>query len=347
MTEATSEDAIRDGATSESVLRRKLAPRPAAPALDMPFDDIPPDPGGRALPRAFGRAASQAAGLVAQGRSRASRTGTLAELLDLVDPLGFVGLLTSADGAPGLVMIDPTGAAALIEAMTIGTLARQPPAPRRPTRTDAALLGDLVDAVLTELDANPDPADDLAPGYCFERRVDDLRLLGVMLEDVDFTLGVLGFDLHADTTSRAGEFIVALPQPALSFAPLEPELPAPSVLDLPDTRWQTALENAVHGAPAELGAALGRVTLPLSEVMALGIGSQLLMPLSLLEEVQLETLDRRTLGHGRLGQFRGQRALRLTALAFGSEDQGALYEGGDDSGTAMKPDHPLPPPEFS
>ena len=183
-------------------------------------------------------------------------------------------------------------------------------------------MADLVDAILAELDANPDPADPFTPGFRQGSLIDDLRLLDVMLEEVSFALTVLEVDFLAEGTVRQGVVTLALPEPS-------PEMPAFSGFDMPfddgpvhDDAWERALEASVMTAPAQLGAILGRVRLPLSEVMALGVDSQVTLPLSQLEEVQLEGLDHAVLALGRLGQYRGMRALRLTALPDGDQSGG-------------------------
>lgn len=302
----------------ESVLRRKLVPKAEMPAFE--FTAPPPEEepaGGRLLPRAFIRAASRVADLVARASVRSSRGAALDELVELPEAEGFAALLKGPEGPPGLVIFDPAAFSSVIEVMTIGTLSHKAPALRRATETDAALMADLVDAVLAEVDAHPDPADPFAPGFRQDRLIDDLRLLDVMLEDVPFALTVLDVDLLAEGTMRRGVVTLALPEPA-------PEMPLFTGFDLPfddepaqDVQWERALEASVMPAPARLGAVLGRVRLPLSEVMALAVDSQVTLPLSQLEEVQLEGLDQSVLALGRLGQYRGMRALRLTALPDG------------------------------
>lgn len=308
----------------ESVLRRKLVPKAEMPAFE--FSAPPPEDepaGGRLLPRAFIRAASRVAGMVARASVRSGRGVSLAELVELPEVEGFAALLKGREGPPGLVIFDPSAFSSVIEAMTIGTLSHKAPPSRRATETDAALMADLVDAILTEVDANPDPADPFAPGFRQDRLVDDLRLLDVMLEDVPFAITVLDVELLAEGTIRKGVLTLALPEPV-------PDMPAFPEFDMPfdegptnDTQWEQALEASVMAAPTQLGAVLGRVRLPLAEVMALGVDSQLALPLSQLEEVQLEGLDRAVLALGRLGQYRGMRALRLISMPDGDKPDAA------------------------
>lgn len=303
-----------------SVLRRKLVPRATAPAFDMPMPAFdmpmePAEPQGRVLARSFTRAASRVAGLVTQGKIRSSRAARVPELLDLIDVEGFVALLANGDSPPGLVILDPTAFVSVIEAMTIGTLGRGAPLTRRATPTDAALIAELADAVLADMEANPEDSDPFAPGFRFGQHARDQRLLDVMLDDVSYQLTVMEVELTAGDVTRQGEFMLALPEPEPAFAAFPSyEEPVFETEPMIDSGWDEALESAVMAAPAELRAVLGRVTLPLAQVMALGVDSRLTLPLVQLEEVQLESIDRRPMALARLGQYRGMRALRLTSL---------------------------------
>lgn len=60
-----------------------------------------------------------------------------------------------------------------------------------------------------------------------------------------------------------------------------------------------------------LDAVLHRVTLPLSAVMKFSEGTQIPLPADALERITLEGAAHRRLSLARLGQHRGQRALRL------------------------------------
>ncbi|MCC0073861.1 MAG: FliM/FliN family flagellar motor switch protein [Rhodobacter sp.] len=280
------------------VLRRKLAPRPSTPPEDAAAEARGP---AAALVRSFARAVSAAAPLVAEDGSLHRRRASLAELLDTVDPEAFVALLTIEGQGPGLAVVDQDGFVTIIEAMTVGRLAARPPQARRPTATDAALLGGLLNAALAGLGA-----DDPAAALRIERAVPDHRLLPVLLDDGDYDLVALTATLVAGAVTRPLRAMLALPRHASATSgPSEPP-------ETDTARWSGALESAVMQAPVVLRAELGRVTLPLAEVLGLGIGSTLTFPLSNLEEVRLIALDGQNPATGRLGQTRGMRAVRLT-----------------------------------
>jgi flagellar motor switch protein FliM len=290
------------------VIRRKLGVRP--PTAEAAQD------AERHLAKALARATSRIPGLVGSCATASRRSATLAELLELVDSDAFAGLIAGPSGAMGLAIFDPVASVALIEAMTVGRLSRTPPPQRRATPTDAQLLSELIDAALAEFDANaPDGQDQ---GFRFQRFPTDYRLLELILESPRFDLFIQPLSLIGDDVRRDGRFVLALPEAETTgdHAPA----PVAAAEDHVDRRaararqgdaWSRALQSQVMAAPAQLQAVLGRVTLSLADVMKLGVGSQLSLPLAKLEEVELETLDGQVIGLGRLGQYRAMRAIRV------------------------------------
>lgn len=279
----------------EPFLRRKVTPKP--PVAEAPVDAGP----AAGLVRAVSRILSASTPLMAEEAGLHRKIASLPELLDAIEPDAFVATL-SGGSATGLAVIDLSGFSALVEAMTIGRLATRAPAPRRATSTDSALLTGFLDTVLSDLGG--DPAGLRRCG----RAVPDHRLIGVLLEDGGFDLVALTARLACGPVSRPMRLMLALPRGTAEIAATRDAEPAAPP-------WTAALEAAVMAAPASLRAELGRITLPLAEVLELGVGSALVLPLSALEDIQLVALDGSAQASGRLGQSRGNRAIRLTRLA--------------------------------
>ena len=82
-----------------------------------------------------------------------------------------------------------------------------------------------------------------------------------------------------------------------------------------EDRFAAAIKAQVMAAPASLNAVLGRVRMPLNQVMALKVGDRLEMPLSQIETVEIIGVDGRRRAEARLGQARGMRALRVTRIS--------------------------------
>lgn len=282
-------------------LRRKLTPRKPAPEGTATDDAGPAHGPASGLLRAVSRVLSASTPLMAEDASLHRKRASLPELLDAIEPDAFVVTLAGGDSV-GLALIDQSGFASLIEAMTIGRLSARPSPPRRATTTDSALLAGFLDSVLADLGADP-----VARHRC-GRAMPDHRLIGVLLDDGEFDLVALTARLVCAQVSRPVRVMLALPRGAEAVdaaASAEPAKPG----------WTAALEAAVLAAPTNLRAELGRVTLPLAEVLELGVGSALILPLSALEDIRLVGLDGVAQATGRLGQSRGIRALRLTHLS--------------------------------
>lgn len=316
----------------DPVLRRKTAPRAPTPAA------TPAGP-AQGLGRAFARAVSAVAALVAEGGSTTRRVVSQSELLDCIDGDAFVGLLRPTAAGSGLAILDQTGFSSVIEAMTIGRLGPRAPVSRRPTPTDASLLADLINATLADL------SDDGVRTLRFDRAVPDLRLLPVLLDDTRFDLVSRDLTLVCGAERRETRLMLAIPildKPA-DPPPSTPGASGPGEPD-PSGSWAQALEASVLRAPASLRAELGRLTLPLAKVLDLGIGGALTLPLSNLEEVQLVALDGSVQAVGRLGQSRGMRAVRLTSWPNGHPPEPRMTDAAP-PGAPSEAQKLDPPPE--
>lgn len=311
----------------EPVIRRKVLRPRSRPAAEVPRSGL-----ARALPRAIVRALSAGCGLAAEPGALAERGLPLAEGLDRLSEDGFVALLTGAEGgASGLLVLDTGLFSALVEAMTLGRLGAAPPAaPRRPTATDAALLGALIDRLLAELDRGlAEAGDDAggatgagAGGWRMSRAVGDQRLLGAILDDGAYRLAEVPLSLSAaggaGGAPRTGRLTLLLPESPTAGGAAQPgRARAAAPPSTPDAFGQ-GIEAAVQGAPATLTAVLGRVALPLEQALALAVGQRMELPISALEEVELVGLDARAYASARLGQTRGMRALRIITLGEGA-----------------------------
>lgn len=284
-----------------SALRRKLSTvrRNAAPASTEV---------GLPQARALAQALGQGAGLAVSEARSSLRHAELPEVLDLIDPEGMALLLPMGDGRAGVVALDRPGALGLVEVVTLGAPGRRAPALRPPTSVDAALIEPLLCAF----------TDPLFPGQRTGpfRLIEDHRLLRVALEDGGYQIFHLQGSMQRDGRARDISVVLAWPSdPAIA----ERSSPQTAAASDPGDAWDSKLQQAVMAAPCDLRAVLAVVRKPLHEVMAIGVGARLELPLSLLEDVRIEALDGRAYGAGRLGQSRGMRALRLTALAEGPE----------------------------
>jgi flagellar motor switch protein FliM len=270
-----------------------------------------------ALRVAFGRMASDCPGLDAVVQSVDIRQGALAEWLDLMESGMFLALLEGQGERIGLMTACPMLMTGMIEAQTTGRVDTAIPPRRKPTRTDAGLIAPLIDAFLRQIDQRcADLAQaDLVSGYVYGSYLDDPRPLGILLEDGMYH--ILHLRISLGFGAKEGDLLLILPNPA----PARPGRRDAATEMEAERDWQARIEAAISSSEVVLNAMLGRVQITLTDALRLRPGDILRLPESALEALTLETLDHDAIGIGRLGQARGQRALRLTA------DPGVLSDG--------------------
>lgn len=285
------------------VIRRKLVAGRVDPGEGCPGAD-------RAWRLALARSARDLLRLQLDIDSLALERRSLAELLELPPERALIGVLDGPQQAMGLWIADPAVLAALIEVQTLGKVSASAAAPRKTTRTDAAMVADFVDATLKALETSLAEDGDLvwAGGFRYASFLDDPRPLGLLLEDEAYL--VLRAQIALAGGLKSGTLLLALPAegrgqiPAALQAAVTDPAPGPSFAEL--------LEDRVNGADSQMEAVLARLTLPISAMMALQPGEVLPLPLAAIDRITLEGVDGRRLAMGKLGQNRGMRAIRLT-----------------------------------
>lgn len=260
---------------------------------------------------ALARATRDAMGLDIDFRRTGVTRASLAEILDMAPDHALVALLDGPRGGLGVLMLAPGVTAALIEMQTLGRLSAQPAPLRKPTRIDAAMVAGVVDRALLGLDEALLDEDDRfwAAGFRYASYLDEVRPLGLMLEEevyrvlaADVTLGV------ADgAAGRKGEVILILPAAGRGDRPAA----APETDQDGPPQFTAALAAQVIQADCRLDAVIGRLTLPIRQILALQPDDVLALPHAALDAVTVEAMDGRRLARARLGQNRGMRALKI------------------------------------
>jgi flagellar motor switch protein FliM len=285
-----------------AVLRRKLAAgladaqavQAAGPGLD------------RAWRLALARAARDGMALPLEVQALRQERVSLAELVELLPERALLAVLDEGGGEGlGLMALAPDVAAAKIEMLTMGRVTPTPAAPRRPTRTDAAMIAPMIDAALAGLELALAGDADLgwAAGYRYASFMEEPRPLGLLLEDVTYRL--IRAEVALARGAKAGAVLLALPE--VRRLPGRPKaVPADG-----GARFTADLAAQVAAAEVRLEAVLTRISLPLSRVMALGQGEVLVLPLATLDGLRLEAAGGTAVAQGKLGQSRGMRAVRL------------------------------------
>ena len=297
-------------ATGQSgVMARKLAAARLALADGGPGAD-------RAWRLALARAARDQLKLPLEVDDLALDRLSLAELLELPPDYAMIVVLEGPRDGLGLMVISAGVLAAMIEVQTIGKVAAIAPPPRKPTRTDAAMVAPIIDAALTGLETALLQETDLiwAGGFRYASFLDDPRPLGLLLEDTAYR--VLRADVSLANGARKGAVLLALPADGRGAAPVgqvaEKAVSGPA--------FSTLLANQVENADCVLDAVLTRVSMPLSRVLGMVVGEVVTLPRAALDRISFEGLDGRCVATGKLGQNRGMRAIRLMPAAAAARE---------------------------
>lgn len=283
------------------VIRRKIDRARPVQAEGAPGAD-------RGWRLALARAARDAMGLDLDFRSLTIARRSLAEILELVPDRALLALLDGPGGGLGVIMFAPLVTATFIEKQTLGRLSAQPPGLRKASRIDAAMVAGVIDRALAGLDETLAEEADLswAGGFRYASYLEDARPLGLMLEEDAYR--VLSAEVALGGQGREGQVILVLPAQGKGEGPaLGVEMP-----DSEAPQFTAALSAQVMLADCRLDAVIGRLTLPLRQIMALQQGQTLVLPSAAVDTVSLETVDGRHVTAARLGQHRGLRALKLT-----------------------------------
>lgn len=296
----------------------------------------------RALTLALARVADRQMDLPLRVGQLDARPLSLAEIPETLMEQPLIAMLEGPGEGLGVIALCPTLVASLIEVQTVGRLSHRPVQPRRPTRTDAAMAALFLDAVLEAFETLllDLPGQGWAVGYRYASYLDDPRPLGLMLEDCAYRGFSLEISLGADG-QRSGRMLVALPavaQPELETpeAPLSPARQAAAAQSAQEAQlWTQQLEQTVMASELRLTAVLDRLYLPLSEMMNWRPGDLVELHEDVLAAIALEAAGGagQAVLHGRLGQNRGARALRLNGA--GGEPASVSPEARDPLGALM------------
>ena len=257
-------------AATTDVIRRKIHRSRPTQAEGAPGAD-------RGWRLALARAARDAMGLDLEFRSLTIARRSLAEILDLVPDRALLALLDGPMGGLGVILLAPMVTATFIEKQTLGRLSAQPPAPRKASRIDAAMVAGVIDRALAGLDEVLAEEADLiwAGGFRYASYLEDARPLALMLEEAEYR--VLAAEVALGGGGREGRVILVLPAVGRGVSPAVP-------MD------ETAVE-----APQFTAA----------------LSAQVMQADCRLDAVSLETPEGRHVAPARLGQHRGMRAMKL------------------------------------
>jgi flagellar motor switch protein FliM len=294
------------GGVAGEIIRKKVAAARSNQPEGGPGAD-------RAWRLALARAANDILALPLEVARLSVNRRSLAELLELAPERALIAVLEGPAEGLGILMLSPPVLSAMIEMQTIGRVSSSAPPVRKPTRTDASMVADMIDQALQELESGLESDPDLiwAGGFNYASFLDDPRPLGLLLEEEHYR--VIQAELRLGNGAKSGGVMLALPAEGRGRAPK----PAPTATPAPVAAalFSKALSDQVMRTEADIAAVLHRFTVPLCFVMALKTGDLVPLSTAALDRIVLEGLDGRPLASGRLGQNRGMRAVRLAPQA--------------------------------
>jgi len=294
------------GGVAGEIIRKKVAAARSNQPEGGPGAD-------RAWRLALARAANDILALPLEVARLSVNRRSLAELLELAPERALIAVLEGPAEGLGILMLSPPVLSAMIEMQTIGRVSSSAPPVRKPTRTDASMVADMIDQALQELESGLESDPDLiwAGGFNYASFLDDPRPLGLLLEEEHYR--VIQAELRLGNGAKSGGVMLALPAEGRGRAPK----PAPTATPAPVAAalFSKALSDQVMRTEADIAAILHRFTVPLSFVMALKTGDLVPLSTAALDRIVLEGLDGRPFASGRLGQNRGMRAVRLAPQA--------------------------------
>lgn len=318
---------------------------------------VPTDGAGMTPAKAFRLAVSKAAevelGLAVRVKSIKEELLNQAQLLEVLDGESLLLMLEGPENGKGIAVFDMQVVSAVIEVQTLGFVVASKANARPPTRTDSAMCEAMLDRVLQEFEGHLTDGSSAfwATGFRFDRQMENLRLLGLALEDVPYRMFHLQLDM-ADG-AKLGDVQIIMPAEGISRKKAN---------DAADGGWAQAMEHTVGDSHVEISGVLHRVQKSLTEVQVMKVGDLIALPKSAIGNVVLEGADGCDVGVARLGQQNGYRALRITgaqsepavmdkplaqpAMDFPTSDMSAMGEASA-MGDAAFPEVDLPMPPMS
>lgn len=274
----------------------------------------------RAAATALGRAAERQARLPVFVEKVELARMTLPELPEILPERALLAVIEGRRDAIGVAAICPDLLASLIEMQAIGRVTARPALARKPTRTDASISADFINALLGELARECQGQD--APhfgNFRYATYMDDTRPLSLMLEDGEMVRLTIRFRIGPGG-QRDATLVIVLPLDKETRLPPEgvrsESGPTVAVASAPATaRPAVSLAAVVQQTPVAVVGILCRRKVSLQVLRNLVPGALIQLPHNVLDDARIETPQGQLLARGRLGEAEGLHAIRLRDLA--------------------------------
>lgn len=274
----------------------------------------------RAAATALGRAAERQARLPVFVEKVELARMTLPELPEILPERALLAVIEGRRDAIGVAAICPDLLASLIEMQAIGRVTARPAPARKPTRTDASISADFINALLGELSRECQGQE--APhfgNFRYATYMDDPRPLSLMLEDGEMVRLTIRFRIGPGG-QRDATLVIVLPLDKETRLPPESVKPdAGAVVPAPSApvavKPAASLAAVVQQTPVAVVGILCRRKISLQTLRGLVPGALIQLPHNVLDDARIETPQGQLLARGRLGESEGLHAIRLRDLA--------------------------------
>lgn len=289
------------------ILRRKI--NAARRVVHLDTADTAP----RAWRVSLGRAVLERLALHLEVGEVSDTQRRLGELAELIPDRALLALLDGPEETTGVIALSPGMLSAVIEMQTTLRVAKTEPPLRRATRTDATMCAEMIDAALTDLGQELIHAPDVrwCAGFTYASFVEEASSLDLLLQDIPYR--VLDCAVKVAGTQRSGRILLALPAEGRGPRPV-PRRATPESDVQAAAAWSAEVRETVMHVEAPVEGVLGRLRIPLSQILTLRPDDVLALDHGGVDEVTLEAAGGTRIALCRLGQNRGMRALRLRAL---------------------------------
>jgi len=279
----------------------------------------------KALKLAFLKAAQAELHLAARAESIIETRHSHAKVIENIDENLLILTLDGPSGSMGFLLVDTQILAGIIEIQTLGFVRNNAAEPRKATNTDRAIIKPVINLCLDKFAEflTDGPAQSWTTGFCIGERIENVRLLGLRLDDIEFRRLTISLDLGDG--AKQGEISFVFPAAGNKIN-----------ADLPEQNWTDDLQETVLDSHGMLNAILHKTLQPLAKVRGFQVGDLIEVPISAVSQISMEGVDGQVVGKAKLGQQNGFRALRVVA---GDADIAAV------AATGPQPAQTMPNPE--
>jgi len=284
----------------------------------------------KALKLAFLKAAQAELRLAARAESIHETRHSHAKVIENIDENLLILTLDGPSGSMGFLLVDTQVLAGIIEIQTLGFVKNNAAEPRKATNTDRAMIKPVINLCLNKFAdfLTGGPAQSWTAGFCVGERIENVRLLGLRLDDIEFRRLTVSLDLGDG--AKQGEISFVFPAVGNKID-----------ADLPERDWTSDLQEAVLDSHGMLNAILHKTLHPLAKVRGFQVGDLIEVPISAVSQISMEGVDGQIVGKAKLGQQNGFRALRVVV----GDDTAVVAPSGSQPAQTMpdlEPDAPAP-----